>query len=499
MEATETARSARPAPAGWETVIGLEVHAQLLTESKMFCGCSTRYLEAPPNANVCPLCLGLPGVLPVANRAAIDLTIRTGIALNCRIPEHSKFDRKHYFYPDLPKGYQISQYDQPLCAGGWLAFRDAAGELRRAGITRVHLEEDTGKLVHVGDSLHQGGGSAVNLNRCGVPLMEIVGEPDLRSPEEARDYMMALRGLLRWIGVCDGNLEEGSLRCDANVSVRRAGDEALGVKVEIKNMNSFRAVQRALEYEVERQVRALEAGETLVQETRGWVDGEGVTRPQRSKEFAHDYRYFPEPDLPPLVVDEAWRDRIAAALPELPGECAERLERDFELTPAEAAQLTAEREWAAYFEEAVALGAEARPVANWMLHELAGRLKEQGVGIGESPLPASALAGLVRLIQAGTISGKMAKELFEVAYTSGEDPAAIAAREGMAQISDEGELALVVDRVLAANPQAITDYRAGNQRALGALVGAVMRETGGRGNPKLVNRLLTERVQSGGG
>jgi aspartyl-tRNA(Asn)/glutamyl-tRNA(Gln) amidotransferase subunit B len=483
--------------AGWEPVIGLEVHAQLLTASKMFCRCSTAYLAVEPNTNVCPVCLGLPGVLPVINRRAVEMTVLTGLALSCRIPPESKFDRKNYFYPDLPKGYQISQYDQPLCVEGHLNVVSAGAE-RLVGITRVHLEEDTGKLVHGGDSLHLGAGSLVDLNRAGVPLMEIVSEPDMRTSDEARQYMEALRDLLRWIGVCDGNMEEGSLRCDANVSVRRRGHEGFGVKTEIKNMNSFRSVQRAIEFEVRRQVALLEEGGEIVQETRGWVDAEGRTVGQRSKEYAHDYRYFPEPDLPPLSIDPAWVEEQRASLPELPAARRARLKSQYALGEQEAALLTQERTWADYF-EAAAASAEARQVANWMLGDLASRVKDLDRGLAQSPMPAEHLASLVRLLTDGTISGKMAKELFADAYESGRDPAEIATERGLRQVTDESELVMAVESALAANPKAVSDYRGGNLRALGAIVGAVMRETGGRGNPETVNRLLRERLDQLGG
>jgi aspartyl-tRNA(Asn)/glutamyl-tRNA(Gln) amidotransferase subunit B len=478
----------------YEAVIGLEVHAQLLTSSKMFCGCGTDYLEAPPNSRVCPVCLGLPGSLPVINRRAIEYTLRTAVALNCTIPEFTKFDRKNYFYPDLPKGYQISQYDLPLSRNGWMEF-EVGGQRRRAGITRVHLEEDTGKLVHDG-TLATAQSSLVNFNRSGVPLMEIVGEPDLRSPEEAREYLMALRTLVMYIDVNDGNMEAGSLRGDANVSVRPQGSQGLGTKVEIKNMNSFRAVLRAVEYEVERQREALARGETLVQETRGWDDARGLTFPQRSKEYAHDYRYFPEPDLPPLRVSPTWVAEIRAALPELPAARRERLAVQYGLNAYDAALLTASRDLADYYEAVVAAGASPKPAANWVLGELAARLNAEKHSISQSRVRPGHLAELLRLVAEGRISGKIAKEVFEEAYTTQEAPASIVERRGLTQITAGDELEEAVARAVTENAKAAADYRAGNERALARLVGAVMKATGGRASPEAVNTLLKNRLKT---
>ncbi|MFN2464422.1 MAG: Asp-tRNA(Asn)/Glu-tRNA(Gln) amidotransferase subunit GatB [Candidatus Dormibacteria bacterium] len=489
-----------PALNNIEAVIGLEVHAQLLTQSKMFCGCSAAYLAAEPNANTCPVCLGLPGALPVANRQAIELTIRTALALNCAVPELSKFDRKNYFYPDLPKGYQISQYDMPLSAGGYLEI-EAEGSQRRVGITRVHLEEDTGKLVHEGD-IHTSTTSLVNLNRCGVPLMEIVSEPDMRTAAEAREYMQRLRQLLVWIGVNDGNLEEGSLRCDANVSVRHAGDPELGVKVEVKNMNSFRAVFMALEFEIERQRFALQNGEPIVQETRGWNEARGATVPQRSKEFAHDYRYFPEPDLPPLVIRREMVDAARAALPELPAASAERLARTLGLSPYDAGQLTASREMTAYFEEVVsAVGAaNAKEAANWVVGEV-NRVLKEGVTIESLPLGPPGLGALIARKLDGTISNNQARELFSALATGGatvasaaEVDAAIEAR-GLRQVTDSGQLEAWVDAAIAAQAQAAADFREGNDRAVGRLVGAVMQASKGKASGPAVSELLRRKLR----
>ncbi|MGD0448693.1 MAG: Asp-tRNA(Asn)/Glu-tRNA(Gln) amidotransferase subunit GatB [Candidatus Dormibacteria bacterium] len=477
----------------WEPVIGLEVHGQLLTQSKMFCGCSADYIGSPPNSNTCPVCLGLPGVLPVMNRVAVEYTVRSALALNCEIPEHSKFDRKNYFYPDLPKGYQISQWDMPLSLNGHLTFM-VDGEEVRCGITRVHLEEDTGTLQHAGDILQQARSSVVDLNRAGVPLMEIVGEPDLRTPAQAREYLVRLRQILVYIGVNDGNLEQGSFRCDANVSLRKHGDTGLGVKVEVKNMNSFRAVQRALEFEIVRQGRLLDQGQTIAQETRGWVEAKGATISQRSKEYAHDYRYFPEPDLPPLHLSAEFVDRVRAALPELPQQLAERLQREHGLSAYDAATLTAEREDARAFEALVAAGVPAKVAANWLMGEVARLARETRTPLHGSGLGLEGLASLVKLVEAGTINGSTAKELLEELYLTGGDPAAVVKERGLGQVSDQAELERLVGAVMAENPAAVADFRGGKEQALQRLVGGVMKATRGRADAKVVTGLLRERL-----
>jgi len=491
---------AAPTTTEVEAVIGLEVHAQLLTRSKMFCTCSAAYLAGEPNSHTCPVCLGLPGALPVANREAVELTIRTALALDCEIPANSKFDRKNYFYPDLPKGYQISQYDLPLSLGGHLDI-EVEGRSRRVGITRVHLEEDTGKLIHSGD-IHTSTASLVNLNRCGVPLMEIVSEPDMRSAAEAREYMQRLRQLLVWIGVNDGNLEEGSLRCDANVSVRPQGETELGVKVEVKNMNSFRAVFMALEYEIERQRLALLNGEPIIQETRGWNEAQGLTVGQRSKEFAHDYRYFPEPDLPPLVIGRELVDTVRAGLPELPAPRAQRFMEKLNLRAYDAAQLTATRELAGYFEELLAvLGNEhAKEAANWVLGEV-NRVTKDGAGVAEVRLRPGGLAALLQRKLDGTINNNQAKELFaELASGSAavDDAAAVDAlieSRGMRQVTDTSQLEAWVEAAIAAQPQAAEDFRGGNDRAVGRLVGAVMQASGGKANGPAVSEMLRQKLR----
>jgi aspartyl-tRNA(Asn)/glutamyl-tRNA(Gln) amidotransferase subunit B len=488
---------AAPLPASvldrWEVVIGLEVHAQLLTRSKMFCPCPSDYTSAAPNENTCPVCLGLPGVLPTINRQAIDFTVRTALALQCDIPAFTKFDRKNYFYPDLPKGYQISQYDLPLSLNGHLEFAVGA-ETVRCGITRVHLEEDTGTMHHAGDVLQSATSSLIDLNRCGVPLMEIVGEPDLRTPEAAREYLVRLRQIRTYIGVNDGNLEKGSFRCDANISLRPRGARELGVKVEVKNMNSFRAVQRALESEIERQTAVLEAGGTLVQETRGWVETHGRTISQRSKEQAHDYRYFPEPDLPPLRLDTAFVERVRSSLPELPEARAQRFQRQYRLTAYDAAVLTDTREGADVYEAIVDAGVPAKLAANWQTGDVAALANEHRMPVQDSGLGIDGLASLLRLVDAGIINGPTAKELLAELYVGGGNPEAVVRDRGLAQVSDANELTALVDAAIAANPAAAADFRAGKQQALGQLMRAVKDATAGKADMPLVNRLLRDRL-----
>jgi aspartyl-tRNA(Asn)/glutamyl-tRNA(Gln) amidotransferase subunit B len=478
---------------GYEVVIGLEVHAQLLTRSKMFCPCPADYLDAEPNANTCPVCLGLPGVLPTINQQAVDFTVRTALALHCDIPNFTKFDRKNYFYPDLPKGYQISQYDLPLSLDGHLEF-PVNGETVRCGVTRVHLEEDTGTMHHAGDVLQSATSSLIDLNRCGVPLMEIVGEPDLRTPEAAREYLVRLRQILTYIGVNDGNLEQGSFRCDANVSLRPHGETELGVKVEVKNMNSFRAVQHALEFEIERQSGVLDAGGTLVQETRGWVEAQGRTISQRSKEQAHDYRYFPEPDLPPLRLDAAFVERVRATLPELPEARAQRFQNVYGLTAYDAAVLTDTRESADSYEALVGAGVPAKLAANWQTGDVAALANEHKLPLHQSGLGIAGLAALLRLVDGGTINGPTAKELLGELYVPGGDPATLVRERGLAQVSDTAELTALVDAAIAANPGAAADFRAGKQQALGQLMRSVKDASGGKADMPLVNRLLRDRL-----
>ena len=477
----------------YEIIIGLEVHAQLLTRSKMFCTCSADYASTPPNTHVCPICLGMPGVLPRINRQAVEYTVMTALALNCTIPPQTKFDRKNYPYPDLVKGYQISQYDSPISVNGWL---DLDGG-RRIGIERVHLEEDTAKLIHrtspLGESF-----SLVDVNRSGVPLMEVVSRPDMRSPEEAKGYLMKLRTILQYLGVSTGNMEEGSFRCDANISLRPKGSSTLLPKAEVKNMNSFRAVYLALEYEAKRQEQLLEQGQQPVQETRGWVDEKGITVLQRSKEYAHDYRYFPEPDLPPLVFSPQWIEEIRRKLPELPEARRERFMAQYGLSPYDAGLLTASRAMADYFE--ACLGADkarAKKVANWLLGEMSRLLNATGKEIQDCPVRPSQLVELLDLVEKGTLSGPAAKAVFEEMFHTGKDPGPILQEKGLAQISEEDSLVGMVRAVLAANPQAVADYKKGKAQAVAFLLGQVMRQTGGRGNPTVVRQLLEKELATG--
>jgi len=476
----------------WEVVIGLEVHAQLLTRSKMFCGCPTAF-GASPNGQTCPVCQGMPGTLPVINRVAIEYATRTALALNCRVNDGCRFARKHYYYPDMPKNFQISQYEEPLAEDGSLEI-EVEGAARRVGIERLHLEEDVGKLLHEG-SLTTAQASLVDFNRSGVPLMETVSKPDLRSPEEAAAYLRVFRSILVYLGVCDGNMEEGSLRCDANVSLRRRGAVEFGTKVEIKNMNSFRNIQRALEYEVRRQTQVLGSGQRVVQETRLWDGDRGHTRSMRSKEYAHDYRYFPEPDLVPLVIDRSWLERVRAALPELPQARRQRFVTQYGLPSYDAGILTQSRALADYFEATTREFPSPKVVSNWImsevLRELPGDDERAIAGASITPLR---LATLLRLIDEGTISGKIAKDVFDKMLRTGEDARTIVSREGLTQVADEGTLAAVVDQVIAKNPKAVEDYRRGKTVAAKALVGQVMKATAGKANPGIVNRLLEEKL-----
>jgi aspartyl-tRNA(Asn)/glutamyl-tRNA(Gln) amidotransferase subunit B len=474
----------------YEAVIGLEVHAELLTASKMFCGCSTKF-GALPNTQTCPVCLGMPGVLPVINRRGVEFAIRTALALNCTLAPMSRFARKNYFYPDLPKNYQISQYELPLSEQGHIDVT-LDGRRARVGIRRVHLEEDTGKLVHAG-IMEVAESSLVDFNRCGVPLMEIVSEPDIRTPEEAAEYLRQLRAILVYLGVCDGNMEEGSFRCDANVSVRPAGSRELGTKVEVKNMNSFKNVQKALDYEIRRQIRAAQAGETLVQETRLWNADQEITLSMRSKEYAHDYRYFPEPDLVPLVIDPAWIEEIRRSLPELPEAKRRRFARDYRIPDYDAGVLTMSRELADYYEAAVKAHDDPKLVSNWVMVELLGRLNKDGKDITESPISPERLGAMLGFLAKGAISGKMAKDFFDQMYATGADPADILKRKG-GQIADPAEVEQVIREVLAANPGAVTEFRGGKEGAFNFLIGQVMKATRGKANPQLVNELLKKHL-----
>ncbi len=474
---------------GYETVIGLEVHVELATASKMFCGCPTGF-GAEPNTQVCPVCLGEPGSLPVPNRKAIEYTMMIGMALGCEIAPHSIFHRKNYFYPDMPKNYQISQYDFPLCVGGALEIEMDATQ-RRVGITRVHLEEDTGKSLHVGATGRIAGAkySLVDYNRAGIALVEVVSEPDVRSAAEAQKYLSELRSILESLGVSDVRMEEGSMRCDANVSLRRRGDE-YGTRVEIKNLNSIRSLGRALAHEVERQTRLLETGEVVVQETRHFDEGGGVTKTLRSKEEAFDYRYFPEPDLLPLAPDAAWLSSIRAALPELPAARRARLSAEHELTPAQAAAVGGSVAWVRYFEETVAAGTSGRDAAVWMAGEVSRAINAAGSSIEEARVSPQRLAALIAAVGAGTVNLNTAKRVFQLAFESAEDPADIIEREGLGQVSDTSAIERAIEQVLAENAPEVERFRAGEEKVLGFLVGKAMRALGGKGNPKLVNETL---------
>jgi aspartyl-tRNA(Asn)/glutamyl-tRNA(Gln) amidotransferase subunit B len=492
VEAATTATAVTTVETPFEPVIGLEVHAQLLTRSKMFCPCATRF-GAPPNSLTCPVCQGMPGALPVLNRRAVELGVRTALSLHCRINTACRFARKHYYYPDMPKNFQISQYEEPLAEHGWLEVA-SGGTTRRVRIRRLHLEEDVGKLVHEG-TLETARSSLVDFNRSGVPLMETVTEPDLQSPEQAGAYLRAFRSILLYLGVCDGNMEEGSLRCDANVSVRPRGTAELGTKVEIKNLNSFRNVQGALEFEVKRQTEALTRGERLVQETRLWDADRGYTRSMRSKEYAHDYRYFPEPDLVPLRLDPAVVEASRAALPELPDERRQRFVAAYGLPAYDAEVLTQSRALADYFEATVRAVPRPKLAANWIMSELLREVAgDDEAAIARSPVSPERLAGLLALIANGTISGKIAKDVFERMLASAEAAETIVAREGLTQVADAVALSSVIDQVLAANPRAVDDVKRGKMAAVGALVGSVMKATGGKANPALVNSLLREKL-----
>lgn len=477
--------------AEYEALIGMEVHAELLTESKMFCGCRNAF-GGEPNSRCCPVCIGLPGALPVMNKKAVEHVIRTALALNCSITPNAKFDRKNYYYPDLPKGYQISEYDAPIGVNGWLDI-EVEGKQTRVRIRRVHLEEDTGKLFHV-----VGNVSHVDYNRSGVPLMEIVTEfpPDMTTPEQARAYLVKLRSILTYIGVSDGKMEEGSLRCEPNLSVRLRGSETYGTKTEIKNLNSFRAVYRGIQYEVGRQIAMLERGEKVVQETRGWNDAKGQTFPQRSKEEAHDYRYFPEPDLVPLQISEAWVEEIRSSMPELSDAARRRFVEQYGLPVYDADVLTQTRAAALFFEETVRQCNDPKAVSNWMMGDFARLLNAENREIGESKVTPKMLAEMILLIKDGTISGKMAKELFEKMFATGESPRKLAEAAGP-QITDSGAIQAIIATVIGEMPDVWAALCAGDEKKFGFMVGQVMKASQGKANPQEVNRLLRERMQQG--
>lgn len=478
----------------YEAVIGLEVHTELQTTTKIFCSCRTSF-GADPNTNVCPVCLGLPGVLPVLNKKVLEYAVRAGLALNCEISRFSKFDRKNYYYPDLPKNFQTSQFDLPICEHGYLDV-EVDGEKRRIRITRAHMEEDAGKLVHHGTSITDSDYSLVDYNRTGTPLLEIVSEPDMRSAKEAVAYMEKMRAILQYVGISDCRMEEGSLRCDANVSVRPVGQKELGTKTEIKNINSFKGVERAIEYEAMRQAELLEDGGKVVQETRTWDEKEGVTKSMRTKEEANDYRYFPEPDLVPFTVSDEYIENIRKSLPELPDARKERYMKEFGLSSEDAVFMTNDKATADYFEAAVAAGADPKAAVNWLMGEFASQLSNDGIEIDKAPVSAENLAALLKLVSKGTISGKIAKKVFATMWKEGGNPDDIVKAQGLVQISDTAELSKLVDEVVGNNPKAVEDFKAGKKKAVGALVGQIMKATKGKANPRVINELLNKKLQS---
>ena len=473
----------------YEAVIGLEVHAQLKTKSKIFCSCSTRFGQEP-NENTCPVCFGMPGVLPVLNRKAVEYGIKMALAVDCRVNTRSVFARKNYFYPDLPKGYQISQYEEPLAEHGRISIL-AGGEEKSVGITRIHMEEDAGKSIHSTTE----NVSYVDLNRTGVPLLEIVSEPDMRTPQEAVAYLKALRGILLYLEICDGNMEEGSFRCDANISIRPRGQQEFGIRAEIKNLNSFRHVQKALEYEIDRQTDLVLDGEQVVQETRLYDVDKGVTRSMRGKEEAHDYRYFPDPDLTPLVIDPEWVESLRKGLPELPVARLERFERDYSLSRDGALVLTSEKDMADFFEKAVSEYNQPKKICNWVMGELLGKLRDSGKSIADARISPEQLAKLVAMIDEGKISGKIAKSVFLEVFDKGVDPEKVVQEKGLVQISDVKALEDVAERILSSHPDEVQKYKQGQKKLMGFFVGQIMKETRGQANPGLVNRILQQKLE----
>lgn len=474
----------------YEAVIGLEVHAQLLTDTKIFCGCSTKF-GAAPNTNVCPICLGHPGVLPVLNKKVVEFTVLMGLATNCKINKKSVFARKHYFYPDLPKNYQISQYEEPICEHGKITIELKDGTKKDIGITRIHMEEDAGKSIH-----DQGPDTLIDLNRTGTPLMEIVSEPDIRTPEEAYLYLIKLKQILTYLNICDGNMEEGSLRCDANISVRLKGDTKFGTKTEVKNMNSFRNVERALAFEIERQIDLLEDGKEIVQQTLLWDADANIAYPMRSKEEAHDYRYFPEPDLMPVIVSDDWKKEIMKSMPELPDERKERFVSQFKLPKYDAEILTSSRELADYYEKILAVTNDYKSASNWVMTEVLKVINDEKISINEFPVSPENLGKLIQLINNNTISGKIAKEIFPEMLKTNKDPEEIVKEKNLIQITDTKEIENVVDKILSQNRKQVEEYLSGKDKVWGFLIGQIMRETKGKANPQIVNDLLKNKLDA---
>lgn len=476
----------------YEAIIGLEVHAQLFTESKIFCGCSTGF-GALPNTQTCPVCLGMPGVLPTLNQKVVEYTIRMALATHCRVTPFCLFARKNYFYPDLPKGYQISQYELPIAKDGYVEI-ESNGDVKRIGIIRIHMEEDAGKLIH---DEHKPI-SYVDFNRTGVPLIEIVSEPDIRTPEEAVEYLKRLRQILRYLDICDGDMEKGSFRCDANVSLRPRGGASLGTKIEVKNMNSFKHVQRALEYEIKRQGTVLEEGKEIVQETRLWDANRGITSSMRGKEEAHDYRYFPDPDLVPIVIDQEWIDKIKQGLPELPDDRRRRFVSQYGIPEYDAGVLTSSKSLANYFEEVVQNFPKAKVVSNWIMGELLRELKQDEREIEECPVTPSHLAKMLQMIDEGVISGKIGKKVFEEMFESGKDPGRIVEEKGLVQITDKSSIQAYIEEVMEENSEQVEAYRRGAEKLFGFFVGQVMKKSKGKANPKLVNEILRKQLAESG-
>ena len=476
----------------YEAVIGLEIHCELKTKTKIFCGCATGF-GAEQNTHVCPVCLGLPGVLPTVNKRVVEFGIKAGLATNCTINKYSKFDRKNYYYPDLPKNWQTSQYDLPIAEHGWVDI-DVDGEKKRIRLTRIHMEEDAGKLVHSGTTIKDSASSNVDYNRTGVPLLEIVSEPDLRSAEEARAYMEKIKAIMEYIDVSNCRMEEGNLRADINVSLRPAGTKELGTRTEMKNINSFKNLEDAINYEIERQEEVLEDGGHVIQETRTFDPARGITLSMRSKENAHDYRYMPEPDLPPIVTSEETIEKYRSELPELPDARRARLEKEYGLSDYDAGIITSSRAMAEYFDAVVATGADPKLAANWIMGDLAKNLNEDGIDITKSPVSAERLGKMIGLIMKDTISGKIAKKVFKEMWTNEDDPEKIVKDKGLVQITDTGAIEAAVDAAIAANPKAVEEYKGGKKKAIGALVGQVMKATRGKANPQMVNKMLAEKL-----